>query len=631
MKPQPSHPAKHADGSVRGDGVAGSSTTEGLPVAPSMGAAAASILTPQITTMLSSRVLLMSFIAVAIGIGAGLVAQALMALIGLITSLCFYGRLTLQFIAPDANHLGLLVIPVPIIGGVIVGLMARYGSEAIRGHGIPEVMEQILRNQSRIQPRLTLLKPLSAAIAIGTGGPFGAEGPIIATGGALGSVVGQFLKTTSDERKVLLSAGAAAGMTATFGSPVSAVLLAIELLLFEFRPRSLIPVAFACVAATAVRVQFMGTAPIFSMPTVAQPAQSALALYLVVGTIVGVASVGVTRAVYLVEDGFDELPVHWMWWPAIGAIAVGVIGYFAPRTLGVGYYNVRDELSGMLPIEAVLLLCILKFVSWAVSLGSGTSGGTLAPLFTIGGAMGGVIGAAIVAMFPGAGLDVRIAALVGMAAMFAGASRAMLASIVFAFETTLQPAAVLPLIAGCTAAFLVSALLMKHTIMTEKIARRGINVPADYEADFLEQITVGEVATSQVIALRADQSLAEVRSWITQHQPGSTHHGFPVVDDQSGLLGMVNQRNLLDPKEPATKRVGDLVTGPFVAVFQDNSLRQAVDLMAREELGRLPVVKRDSMRNLVGIISGSDVRSAIRRWLEQSAQAKQTLRWRRIV
>jgi CIC family chloride channel protein len=596
-----------------------------------MGLTLQSVLSPQIPTTVGARGVFLSLIAIAIGLLAGVVAQILLAMIGLITNLCFYGRLTTQFLSPAANHLGVFVIIVPALGGIIVGLMARYGSEAIRGHGIPEVMEQILRNQSRIRPRLTFLKPLSAAIAIGTGGPFGAEGPIIATGGAFGSLIGQLLKTTGDERKVLLSAGAAAGMAATFGSPVSAMLLAIELLLFEFRPRSLLPVAFACAAATALRLMFMGATPIFQMPNVDSPTQTALAFYVILGTLVGVASVGVTRAVYLTEDGFDLLPIHWMWWPTLGGVVVGIFGYFAPRTLGVGYYNVRDELSGALAGQTLMQLCLLKFISWAIALGSGTSGGTLAPLFTIGGAMGAAIGVGTATVFPNLGLDVRVAALIGMAAMFAGASRALLASIVFAFETTLQPLALLPLVAGCAPAFLVSALLMKHTIMTEKIARRGVQVPVDYAADFLEQISVREVASSEVVTLQANQTLGEVRAWIARREPGSTHHGFPVVDQRQSLVGLVNQRDLLDLKEPDSKRVGELVRGPIAVAFEDNNLRQTIDLMAREGLGRVPVVERNNPGKLVGILSDSDVRSAIRTWLEESEQAKQTLRLRALL
>ncbi|HYB91480.1 MAG TPA: chloride channel protein [Candidatus Binataceae bacterium] len=607
--------------------IARSSSTEGLPVAPSMGPALESMIASQRTTAIDGRVVHLSLIAIAIGLMAGLAARILLALIGLITNLSFYGRLSPQFVSPAANRLGLLVIVVPAIGGLIVGLMARYGSEAIRGHGIPEVMEQVLRNQSRILPRVTFLKPISAAIAIGTGGPFGAEGPIIATGAALGSLIGQLLRTTADERKVLLSAGAAAGMAATFGSPVSAVLLAIELLLFEFRPRSLIPVAFASAAATALRMEFMGSAPIFAMPGVGPANQTALIAYVLLGVLVGAASVAVTRWVYLIEDGFNLLPIHWMWWPALGGLVVGAIGYWLPQTLGVGYDNISRELSDGLAERAVVLLCIFKFVSWAVSLSSGTSGGTLAPLFTIGGAMGAAIGGGAIALFPGAGLDLRLCALIGMAAMFAGASRALLASIVFAFETTLQPFALLPLTAGCTAAYLISSLLMKGTIMTEKIARRGIPVPVDYTADFLSQILVGDVASREVVSLRADLTLGEIRSWIAEGRPGSAHHGFPVLDGDLVLVGVVSQRDLLDPVTPAGTRVGEVVRGPRVVVFEDNTLRDAVDLMARHRMGRVPVVKRENPAEVVAMLSQSDIRSANRRRLEETEQAEQTIRW----
>ena len=585
-------------------------------------------MTPRHTTAVNGRVVFITIIAVAIGLTAGLVAQILLRLIGLITNLSFYGRLTPQFVSPVGNHLGLFVIVVPAVGGLIVGLMARYGSEGIRGHGIPEVMEQVLRNQSRILPRLTFLKPMSAAIAIGTGGPFGAEGPIIATGGALGSLIGQLLKTTADERKILLSAGAAAGMAATFGSPVSAVLIAIELLLFEFRPRSLIPVTFACVAATALRMAFMGSSPIFAMPNVGPLNQTALVLDVLLGVIVGIVSVGVTRAVYLFEDAFGLLPINWMWWPPLGGLIVGIVGYWIPQTLGVGYDNIRSELSGTLSEQALVLLCTFKFLSWAISLSSGTSGGTLAPLFIIGGALGAALGRGATALFPSAGLDLRIAGLIGMAAMFAGASRALLASIVFASETTLQPFAMLPLAAGCTAAYLVSSLLMKDTIMTEKFARRGISVPVDYAADFLSQIFVREVASYQAISLRSDQTLGEVRAWIAEGGPRSTHHGFPVVDTELELVGLVSRRDLLDLSEPPTKRVCDIIRGPFVVVFEDNTLQEANDLMAREGLGRLPVVKRGNPRKVVAILSGSDVRSGIRQRLKEADQPEQTIHWR---
>ena len=415
-----------------------------------------------------------------IAIAAALTAQLLTRLIGFVTNLAFYGRLGTGFVSPAENHLGLWVIPIPILGGIVVGVMARFGSKAIRGHGIPEAMEQILTNQSRIPARLVVLKPLSAAIAIGTGGPFGAEGPIIATGGALGSLIGQLLPSTAIERKTLLAAGAAAGMTATFGSPVSAVLLAIELLLFEYHPRSLVPVALASAVAAAVRSAIVGTGPIFPMPLISPISSPAFAAYVALGALIGVAAVGVTRAVYAAEDGFERLPLHWMWWPALGGLAVGVIGYFSPHTLGVGYDNIEHIVAGDVVGTALLSLCLLKLLSWTIALSSGTSGGTLAPLFTIGGGFGALAGGTIVALFPSLGVDVRLAALVGMAAMFAGASRALLTSVVFAFEATREPSGILPLLGGCAAAYLVSGLLMRNTIMTERIVRRGVTVPDAY-------------------------------------------------------------------------------------------------------------------------------------------------------
>lgn len=607
-----------------------SSTTEGLPVAPSLGATLNAAHVPHHTVFVDRRVVQITLVALLIGLVAGLIAQGLVRLIGFITNLSFYGRLTTDFVSPADNHLGIFVIIVPVIGGIIVGLMARYGSKGIRGHGIPEAMEQVLINQSRIPPRLTFLKPVSAAIAIGTGGPFGAEGPIIATGGAFGSLIGQILKTTADERKTLLSAGAAAGMSATFGSPVSAVLLAVELLLFEFRPRSLIPVALASAAAAAVRMVFLGAAPIFAMPNLAQPSGLALASYVVLGAVVGIASVYVTRAVYAVEDAFDRLPIHWMWWPALGAIAVGVIGYWVPHTLGVGYDNIVRILSGTFTGRALIILFVFKFISWAISLGSGTSGGTLAPLFTIGGGLGAALGEAVVLLFPNIGLDIRIAALVGMAAMFAGASRALLASVVFAFETTLQPLGLLPLLGGCTAAYLVSSLLMKHTIMTEKIARRGVYVPIEYSADSLSQALVRYNATYQVVSLKADSTVDEVRSWISSGAPGSSHQGFPVLDDQGNLIGVVTKRDLFDSDGSNTKLVGELIKRPPAVVYEDNTLREAADLMVEEGVGRLPVVARPNPRRVVAMISRSDILSAHRRRIEEAYRANQSIRlsWR---
>ena len=604
-----------------------SSTTEGLPVAPSLGDALQAAHVPPHSTLVDRRILYISALTVGIAAAAALVAEVLVHLIALITNISFYGHFSFQPTSPADHQLGGWVLAIPVIGGLIVGLMARYGSKAIRGHGIPEAMEQVLTNQSRIPARITFLKPLSAAISIGTGGPFGAEGPIIATGGALGSLVGQLLSTTAEERKVLLSAGAAAGMAATFGCPVAALLLAIELLLFEYRPRTVIPVALACVAAAAIRVAFEGIEPVFAMPGILTLGAASLAFYALLGAIMGVISVGVTRAVYGIEDLFEHLPIHWMWWPALGGIAVGAVGYFAPKTLGVGYNNIVDMISDKLMPRAILILCVMKFVSWSISLGSGTSGGTLAPLLTIGSGCGALLGVGAAWLFPGLGIDPKVAALVGMAALFAGSSRAWLASIVFAFETTHQTLGMLPLLAGCSVAFLVSCLLMRNSIMTEKIARRGVRVPNEYAPDFLAQVLVLEMASKDVVSLRINDSLETIRAWLASGVKGTSHQGFPVLDDKGKVVGVLTRRDLLDSGAPNSRRAVESIKRTPVVVYADCTLRAAADHMVNHNVGRLPVIARGEGGKLVGMISRSDLLAAHRKRLNELQDENKSIKF----
>jgi len=439
------------------------------------------------------RVLYLSIQAILNAVFIGLIAKGLVYFIDGVTNLSFYGRFSFAPAFPAGNHLGPAVVFVPIAGALLVGLMARYGSKAITGHGIPEAMEKIILEDSRIPPALTFLKPLSAAISIGTGGPFGAEGPIIATGGAFGSLTGQWIHISSGERKIILAAGACAGMSAIFGSPLAAVLLAVELLLFEFSPRSIIPVGLACITGAGMHILLFGSHPVFAMPPIPPLTNSALITYVLMGAVIGVLASLVSKSVYWIEDLFEKLPVHWMWWPAIGALAIGITGYFAPHTMGVGYDNIQWLLKGSWSLGMLFSLCILKYISWSISLGSGTSGGTLAPLFTIGGALGALMGLQLGSSFPGLGIDPATAALVGMAAMFAGASRALLTSVVFALETTGQVNGLLPVLGACLAAYFISFFLMKGTIMTEKIKRRGVKTPDLYEPDILRSVPVSQL------------------------------------------------------------------------------------------------------------------------------------------
>ncbi|HEX6600046.1 MAG TPA: chloride channel protein [Gemmatimonadaceae bacterium] len=553
----------------------------------------------------------MAGLAIIVAIGAGLVAQLLTALIAVITNISYYHTVSFSLRSPGgATNIGWWIILIPVVGALVVGIMARYGSPAIRGHGIPEVMERVLYGESRIPARVMILKPLSAAVAIGTGGPFGAEGPIIATGGALGSLVGQMVKMSADERKILLAAGAAAGMTATFGSPISAVLLAVELLLFEYRARSLIPVALASAAAMAVRIVFVGTGTAFEIGTIGQVHYEALAFYTIIGAIVGVAAAWVTKWTYGIEDLFEKLPVHWAWWPAIGAVFVGVIGYLQPKTLGIGYENITAIINGQIVGTALVVFVIAKFLSWSIYLGSGTSGGTLAPLFTIGGGLGAMLGVGAAAIYPAANVNPKVAALVGMTAIFAGASHALLAAIIFTFEITRQPFGLLPLLAGGTAAYFVSLLMSKNSIMTEKLARRGASVRVEYTADYLAQKLVRETALRDVVALRASDTLGQVRRWLESHAPGSSHQGYPLVDDAGMLVGVLTRRDLIGSEENETVPLSALVRRAPVVVFSDNTLRDAADQMVRAGVGRLPVVERHAPRKVIGMISRSDLLSA---------------------
>jgi H+/Cl- antiporter ClcA len=595
-----------------------------LPLAPSLDPTLTAAHMPRHFRPLERRVLWICFLAMLLGSAVALVARLLTALIGLVTNLAFYGRLSTAFSSPAGNHLGLWVIVVPVIGGLIVGAMARWGSRAIRGHGIPEAMEQVLLNESKIPPRITWLKPVSSAIAIGTGGPFGAEGPIIATGGALGSLMGQLLHVTADERKTLLAAGAAAGMAAVFSAPISSVLLAIELLLFERRARSLIPVALAAVMGTAIRYLLEGNEPMFPMPAIATPALSAVVAYIVMGMVTGVVSVGITKLTYAIEDSFEKLPIHWMWWPAIGGVVVGIVGYVMPSTLGVGYGNIAALIAGQVGFAGMLALCLMKLLSWSVALGSGTSGGTLAPLFTIGSAMGGVFGLLCVNGLPWLQVDPRVAALVCMAAIFAGASRAFLTSVVFAFETTQQPHGLLPLLGACAAAYLVSGLLMRNTIMTEKIVRRGVRVPAEYTADYLERIAVGEACSREVVSLRASETLAEVQAWLSTEQAPAKHQGFPVVGEEGVLLGVVTRRDLLRAGASPDAQVRSLLHRPPIVVREDHTLREAADHMVQADVGRLVVMDRQG-RRMVGIITRGDLLKAHAQRLREAHEASRHL------
>lgn len=569
-----------------------------------------------------ARLLWISALALIVGLLCALIAIVLLGLIGFFTNLFFYQRLSFAFVSPADNTLGVWEILVPTLGGLIIGLMARYGSERIRGHGIPEAMEAILISQSRLEPRVAILKPLSSAISIGSGGPFGAEGPIIMTGGAFGSIIGQFLHLSASERKILLVAGAAGGMSATFASPVAAVLLAVELLLFEWKPRSMIPVAVASAAAAVLRGVLIGPGPLF--PTALHPMMSVSGLLFcpVVGIIAGAGAYVLTVAVYAAEDAFRRLPIHWMWWPVLGGLIVGIGGFFFPHTLGVGYDTIRVLINGQFTLKLLLAVLLVKAAIWAISLGSGTSGGVLAPLLMVGAALGGLEASLLPVGTPG------VWALVSMAAILGGTMRSPFTGVIFALELTHDVNLLLPLLIACVAAHAVTVLALRRSILTEKVARRGYHVAREYAVDPLEMLNAARVMTRQVVTIPASLSLGEVRRQF--FSPGSTfsHQGYPVVNAQGKLVGIITRSDLARlaaPDGQAETTLESLVGRKLIVAFPDEPLRVVARRMVAAQVGRVPIVSPEDPTQVVGMVTRSDLLKARLRMMDEEERRERVL------
>ncbi len=610
----------------------------------------------------TARVVLISLMAVVIGFIATLVAWFLLRLIGAMTNLFYYQRWDTALSSPAGNHLGVFAVAVPIIGSLIVGIMARYGSDKIRGHGIPEAIESILMNGSRVQPKLALLKPISAAISIGSGGPFGAEGPIIMTGGAFGSLIAQFFHLTSAERKTLLVAGAAAGMSAVFATPLAAVLLAVELLLFEWKPRSAIPVALASATAGAARRYILGMGPLF--PVTPHPAfigPSGLFGCLFVGITAGLLSYLLTKGVYAAEDAFLKLPIHWMWWPAIGGVFVGLGGLIFPQALGVGYDVIGLLLKGNVALKILVGVLLVKSAIWIISLGSGTSGGVVAPLLMTGAALGGLEASFLPNLGPG------FWELTCMGAALAGTMRSPFTGIVFAIELTHDFNMLMPLLLSCFLAHAFTVLVLKRSILTEKIVRRGFHLSREYAIDPLEILFVREVMRTNVVALPATATVEQARELIRpgfkkdvqdghggNRAAGRTEevvsspaarnralctpkphgqHVFPVLDENKNVIGVVSRNHLIkvfeDPNGAAKdKNLDEIIRRDPVVAYADEPLRVVVYRMVETGFTRMPVMDPDNEQHLMGMISLDDLLRARSRNLEEERARERVLRLR---
>jgi H+/Cl- antiporter ClcA len=544
------------------------------------------------------RMLILAAMAVVAGTGGAFSAWVLLKLIALATNLFWYGKLS--FAGADISNRGaLLIVLIPVVGGLIVGLMARFGSDKIRGHGIPEAIETILFGESKLSPKVALLKPLSSAVSIGSGGPFGAEGPIIMTGGAIGSLFAQLFHLSAAERKTLLVAGATAGMTGIFGTPFASIMLAVELLLFEWKPRSFVPVVTAVLVALAWRPLLVGSGPLFPFAAATPPGIEPVAISAALGLATGLLAAILSFLLYRIEDGFHSLPIHWMWWPAIGAVVVGIGGLFDLRVLGAGYGSIQDLLDGNLLVKAVLLLLVVKAVVWLVALGSGTSGGILAPLLILGGCVGFLIGQYL----PG---DPGFWAMIGMAGIMSGVMRAPMTGALFAAELTNHLSALPETIAASAAAYAISVLIMKRSILTEKIARRGRHILREYTVDALEFMQAGQLMTQDPRTLPGDMPLPEVARFFAEE---ADHRSYPVVDAQGRLLGLVSRQDALEWRVAghAEGRLADALSDASTGfAYPETPCGEVADMMVESGVGRVPIVDHQD-RRVVGIISRQDL------------------------
>jgi H+/Cl- antiporter ClcA/CBS domain-containing protein len=562
------------------------------------------------------RVLLIAVIAIFVALGSVVAGFALIDLIRLVTNLAYFGRFSTETADLAMSPFGLWVVLIPVVGSLIVGLMARYGSEKIRGHGIPEAIEAILLGRSRLDPKVAILKPLSSAISIGTGGPFGAEGPIIMTGGAIGSLIAQWLPVSDNERKTLLVAGAAAGMTTVFGTPIAAVMLAVELLLFEWTPRSFIPVAVAAIVAEVARTALHMPSPLFPFVGHASISTAGLLCWVAVGALSGLLSGCLTKLVYLAEDFFPKLNIHWMWWPMLGGFVVGIGGLIDPRALSVGYTNIAEMLNGSIIGTSALILLLVKAIIWSVALGSGTSGGVLAPLLIIGGAMGAVLSGVMPTAAPG------FWPLLAMTATMGGTMRAPLTATFFAIELTGATGVMVPLIAACVTAYGVTVLMMRRSILTEKLARRGHHLVREYRTDPFALTRVAEVMTTEVDTVPATMTLHQAARFLAS--PETRHPTFPVIDENGRVLGVIDPPAVLRWRQQGEHRhvpLSQLLSGKNVMLaYEDEFIETLAEKLNSANVSHLPVIARDDSR-LVGYVGWKDL-MRVRMKLQREEQSR---------
>jgi H+/Cl- antiporter ClcA len=561
---------------------------------------------------LEPAVVMTSALAIVVGLIGGLVAQGLLELIYLFTNIFFYGKLSFAITYPVHHHLGAWVILIPPIGGLLVGLMVHFWEPTLKGHGIPEAMEAVLVGKSLVRTRVGILKPLATAFAIGTGGPFGAEGPIIQTGAAFGSIFAQVTKLTPYQRRVLLASGAAAGMAATFVAPLAGILVAIELLLFEFRARSFIPVAISSAVATAVAVHFRGWAPLFPTPPFSLKSMQELWLFALMGLVMGLIGIAMIRVLFWLEDLFDNhfpLKPRLIWAPAFGALLLGIIGYFYPQIFGTGYDTIRDMLNDRLTTGTLLGVSLAKFWALVISLGSGTTGGVFAPSLIVGGGVGAVYAQAWHHFFPNFVSDPAFYALVAMGAVFGGIARAPFTSIVFLFELSRNPNALLPLVVCCVVSDGSVRLFSAESIMTGKLIKRGLIVRQDYSVPVLMRARIEQVMRKNFTMARPDDDVTTVIREVTPEAPGV----ILVVEENGNLAGIIEAHDLLKGVDSNLK-VRDITRQDYVVARPGQTVDEVSREMVLHNIENVVVVDHDGKTTPLGVARAADILS-LRRWI----------------
>lgn len=599
------------------------------------------------------RLIYLSVLAGLAGIAAALLAFIIYHFIGFLYNLFFYQRIGFSFVEPPTSGLPWWIIFVPVLGGLICGLLAKYGSKQIIGHGIPEAMEAVWKNKSKVKLRVLFLKPISAAIAIGTGAPFGVEGPIIQGGGALGSGIGQWLSTTATERKVLLACGAAAGMAATFNTPLAAILVAIELLVFEFKTRSFIPISIASLFATGIRRIIIDTGPMFKMESISYDFFSNLPFLIGLGIILGFVAIVFNKGYFKTEGILHKTPLNDVLLPGLGGLILGIMGFLVPRTFGVGYLVGEEILNNELVWSTVLLVMLFKVGGVYVTLGTKTSGGFLAPVFIAGAAIGCLYAKGLNALIPGLTLSVSLFALAGLGTLFGVVSNATFGFTLFAIEATGHFDALLPVFLVAVIADIVTSLYMESDIMTTELNQRGVQVTQGYEIDMLKRFQCDEVMSNNPATVTTDVTIAQLAGFIATHKSnnqkitsaaneiseyakyfensqeltkltdGKTiHDAFPILNDNGDLLGIITYGDIVKAiaqgkLNSTTNEIGTL--NPIVG-YPDEMLFDLVLRMGKKDIEQLPIVSRDDETKLLGLLDSQDLISSSLKKLEEEEQ-----------